>query len=185
MKKKIIITSLFIFAFVLFTACAPAEKPLDNNGYDNNGYDNNYDNNYNNDMNDGLNDPYTNNDDYNNNNMNNTTRPNNTNNNGIDRDINQTKNDVEDLLESKVKQINGVSDAVVVVDGNTAYCGVDASQANANLSSLRQKISRQIRATNPAVSTVYVTTDKTSMSNLSNYRTSAAGSIEYVKSLFQ
>lgn len=178
MKRKIIILSLFIFAFVLFTGCTPAEKPLDDN--------NDYNNNYNNDINDDINDPYRNDDydNYDNNDLNNTT-PNNTNNNVIERNIDKTKNNTEKLLESKVEQINGVSNAVVVVDGNAAYCGVDATQGNANLSNLRQEISRQIKATNPAVSTVYVTTDKTSMNNLSNYRTNATGSMEHVKSLFQ
>lgn len=72
-------------------------------------------------------------------------------------------------IERAVEQMTGVRDATVVVSGNTAYVGLDTSgnMTGQNISygnttgtsALKQACAQRVRASNPQIQTVYVSTD--------------------------
>ena len=74
-----------------------------------------------------------------------------------------------DRLEKSVEQMTGVDDATVVVSGNTAYVGIDTdgdvsgkkfSYGNSTgVAALKQACAQKVRASNPQIQTVYVSTD--------------------------
>lgn len=163
MNKKIIILAVFVLMISLFTACAPAEKPLDDYGTNDpnnyNGRGDNMNNDYDNlDMNQRVS-PYQ------------MGYPDNDNVNIND----QVATENERRLESRINQINGVTDCVVVLDGNTAYVGLNATeQMSANeMTNLRQRVSNQIKQAQPNIATVYVTTDTVSIDNMMRIRNNA------------
>lgn len=72
-------------------------------------------------------------------------------------------------IERAVEQMTGVRDATVVVSGNTAYVGLDTSGSmtgqnisygsTTGTSALKQACARRVKASNPQIQTVYVSTD--------------------------
>jgi len=74
-----------------------------------------------------------------------------------------------DRLAKSCETVSGVNNATVVVSGNTAYVGVDTTgnrdgknvaygTAN-NVSTVKQQCAQKVRAANPQIQTVYVSTD--------------------------
>jgi len=79
-------------------------------------------------------------------------------------------------IERAVEQMTGVRDATVVVSGNTAYVGLDTT-GNMNgqnisygnttgTSALKQACAQRVKASNPQIQTVYVSTDAGFISRL-------------------
>ncbi len=73
-----------------------------------------------------------------------------------------------DGIERSLEQMTGVRNATVVVNGNTAYVGVDTDRAtgtnvsygNANdVSAVKSACAQRVRSANPNIKTVYVSTD--------------------------
>lgn len=72
-------------------------------------------------------------------------------------------------IERAIEQISGIRDATVVVSGNTAYVGLDTGRGAAGqnvaygndtgTSALKQTCAQRVRAANPEVRTVYVSTE--------------------------
>lgn len=74
-----------------------------------------------------------------------------------------------DRLARSCETVSGVNNATVVVSGNTAYVGVDTAGYNTgknvaygtanNISALKSQCAQKIRAANPQIQRVYVSTD--------------------------
>lgn len=189
MRRKTVVISAFVLVFALmFTACAarrPLQTPVqprqnitgryDNNrgigvgtgmrqnandasdlGYGNTGYGN-----YggNNDMYGGYGNDYRN-----------IGGSNNSPNFGVNNNGNAATQG--ERVARTLEGIPGVDDATVVISGNTAYVGVDTNQdlrgtgrniaygnANNDVSTIKQQCAQRVRANNPNVRTVYVSTD--------------------------
>lgn len=72
-------------------------------------------------------------------------------------------------IERSIEQMTGVKDATVVVSGNTAYVGLntDGNMTGKNIAYgntsgtavLKQSCAKRVRAANPQIQTVYVSTD--------------------------
>jgi len=72
-------------------------------------------------------------------------------------------------IERTIEQMTGIRDATVVVSGNTAYVGLDTdrSMTGQNIaygnatgtSALKQACAQRVKASNPQIQTVYVSTD--------------------------
>lgn len=76
---------------------------------------------------------------------------------------------VADRLARSCETVSGVDNATCVVSGNTAYVGIDTdgdltgrniAYGNANdLSAVKQQCAQKVKAANPQIQTVYVSTD--------------------------
>ncbi|MFZ5353219.1 MAG: YhcN/YlaJ family sporulation lipoprotein [Bacillota bacterium] len=63
-------------------------------------------------------------------------------------------------LSRACEAVRGVDDANVVVTGNTAYCGIETDNVrNADITRIRDEVTRRIKAVNPNIQTVYVSND--------------------------
>lgn len=79
-----------------------------------------------------------------------------------------TTTNANDNLESTIEQINGVRNATVVVSGNTAYVGITLDNNTTNTTNIKNNVAQQIRSTNRAIATVYVSTDAGFINRLRN-----------------
>lgn len=166
MNKRIILIVALALVIGLFGGCTPAaEKPLDDPN---------------------INDPY----DYNNN-RNNPYDPDddmrdNRNGNGY-YDNGYLNNDgflSESRLEALCNQINGVDGCVVVVDGDSAYCGIDTNGlSNSQVNAVRQKVTNQIKESQPNIDNVYCTTDQTSYNDMRKLKNNAGNNTRSNKML--
>lgn len=81
-----------------------------------------------------------------------------------------------DRLARSCESVSGVNNANVVVSGNTAYVGVDTAGDNTgrnvaygapnNVSTIKSQCAQQVRAANPQIQNVYVSTDANFMNRL-------------------
>lgn len=83
---------------------------------------------------------------------------------GTDYGLNNTRNTATqaERLARSCEAIPGVNDATCVISGNTCYIGVDRNTAygNANdLPAIKQQCTQKVKAANPQIETVYVSTD--------------------------
>ena len=188
MAKRIM---LFVIAFtvaaaVIFTGCTPARRPMNTGtqynrtgtqynrtgpGVANNQYDAPLTNNW------GTRDTSYNNGTLNNNTSMGTNTGYGANtgsgtNNGYGTNVGyNTTSTQNDALQRTIEQIQGVRNATVVISGNTAYVGVtlDTNTTNtANTTNIKNLVAQQIRTTNRAITTVYVSTDKGFINRLRN-----------------
>ncbi|MFZ5967096.1 MAG: YhcN/YlaJ family sporulation lipoprotein [Bacillota bacterium] len=85
--------------------------------------------------------------------------------------ITQNNNGRNASLETEVERIDGVVDAVVIVNNNTAYVGVDTDTTNnvLNAKGLQSEIARRVRSVMPAIDRVYVTSDEDRVTRLRDY----------------
>lgn len=183
MNKKLIMFASTLFIVSALVGCkAPAEKPIvddnDDNNYttteENNGPNNGAGITNNNDL--GNNDLGMNGEDgYSYLGMN--TDDNYEEGNIMNNSTSAGENDVaslmqdEDRLEKRISNLKGVSNAVVMIEDDTAYCGVDYTDDDntSTINSLRQKISNEVKTLCPQVDSVFVTADKTSYDRMKEY----------------
>lgn len=157
MNKKYIILASSFFILSSLIACTPGnEKPLvdrdrtlteQNNGSNNDGYS------Y-------LGGPEKHYDDGNI--MNNSTNANENYTSRLMQD--------EDRIAKKISRLEGVRNAVVMVEDDTAYCGVDyENKSSTAINNLRQRIANEVKSLNPNIDTVFVTSDQTSYDRMKEY----------------
>ena len=153
MNRSSVYCSLSILTIIIFTACTTAQKPLDQ---------------YTNDYNEFIDKNYGNIQD---NNFGYMERYSGYGYRGIINDFEQYENLFgKTELENRLQNISGIEDVVVVIDGNTAYCGINSNQNNNDLDDIKRQVSSQIKDLYPSITNIYVTTDKASIENM-RYRT--------------
>jgi len=74
-------------------------------------------------------------------------------------------------IESKVEEIANVDDATVIKNGKNCYVGIDSdSETNtANLENIRSLVENKVKAVDPSIDKVYVTTDQDGINKLRTY----------------
>lgn len=73
-------------------------------------------------------------------------------------------------IENEVERIERVSDATVIVSGDTCYVGVDTDRGTVNnVAALRTEIANRIRNVDPSIKRVHVTTDENNLTQLRTY----------------
>ena len=77
----------------------------------------------------------------------------------------------EERLQQRISNLKGVSNCVVMLEDDTAYCGIDYEDNDntANINNLRQRISNEVKTLCPEVDSVFVTSDKTSYDKMREY----------------
>ncbi|MFA5528881.1 MAG: YhcN/YlaJ family sporulation lipoprotein [Peptostreptococcales bacterium] len=76
----------------------------------------------------------------------------------------------EDSIARKIMSLEGVRNAVVMVEDDTAYCGVDyENKSSTAINNLRQRIANEVKKFNPDIDTVFVTSDETSYDRMKEY----------------
>jgi len=68
---------------------------------------------------------------------------------------------LEQRIATEVQNMEGINDAVVIVDGNTAYIGVDAGRniAGQRINALKEQVSETARRVDTRITRVYVSAD--------------------------
>lgn len=170
-KRIVLIVIAFTVAVaVIFTGCTPARKPMNTGDqYNRTGTNGNTINQNNPDQasNWGAKDISYNN---------RTALDNNYTNKGLGNNVSlNTTTQTTDNLERTIEQVQGVRDATVVVSGNTAYVGLVLDTNTANASDIKNKVTQQIRSSNRAISTVYVSTETSFIDRLRNVGTGISG----------
>ncbi len=79
----------------------------------------------------------------------------------------------EDKIKSDVEQITGVQNAVVLINGNTAYVGIDAegSISGNKMNDLKDQVIEKARRSNNDITRVYVSADMDVTDRLKGYGT--------------
>ncbi|QZY55422.1 YhcN/YlaJ family sporulation lipoprotein [Crassaminicella profunda] len=163
-----VIAVIFVFAAFLSLGCTPAKRPIpETNRYDNKVVprENRYDTNQNmTDMydNDTIPDRYGDQNDLTYDNI-----PKNMDNYGI----NEKGENV--TLEREIERMSGIEDAVVILDRNTCYVGVDTDTGTPveNMKATQTTIASKVREKMPNVSRVYVTSEEDRVKRLRGFRT--------------
>lgn len=194
-KKVLIVIVAFTLVLTLALSGCAARRPMytednaidrgmddvgigndDGNGYDygygNNGYNVGYydDRGNNNRLNDNTQMGQMPNN-MNGNNTSNSTLPNNNNqlnnNMGMGNRTGTSNLANTDSIERQCKAIKGVDDATVVMDGDTAYVGIDNNNLNnANMSKIKSECSQIVKGENPDIRNVYVSTENNYLDRL-------------------
>lgn len=175
-RKTVFLFALTLVLTLIFTACAarrPLQTPTDT-GLDNTDQYNNYGGNdisrytapnTGNDMADGYGNYNTGINDGYGNNYRDIGGGNTTSNYGIRTAVGETNR-----LKRTCESVSGVEDATVVILGNTAYVGLDMDRdtngrnisfgGGNNLSTVKSQCVQRVKAANPKIKTVYVSTDE-------------------------
>ena len=80
---------------------------------------------------------------------------------------------LEDRIQQDVERINGVNNAIVLVNGNTAYVGIDSGKniTDNNMNDLKDQVIERTRRANPEITRVYVSSDMDTTERLRGYGT--------------
>ncbi|WP_053955893.1 YhcN/YlaJ family sporulation lipoprotein [Inediibacterium massiliense] len=78
---------------------------------------------------------------------------------------------MENDVENGINKITGVSNATVLINNNTAYVGVDlaANIESAKTNAKKDEIIKKVKDMEPAINTVYVSTDVDVVGRFRNY----------------